>query len=352
MFHRSDAVPPSPDYTVRGKFYFGAQSGTSASVGICGRMGGTSTQNFYSARMLAGTGLVLVKMVGNTLSTLATYPYTFVADTEVVAELKMVGSQISVYLDGTLVIGPISDTSLAAVGYPGIRTINASTQIQISEMSADDGVVTGGAAYTISAGPSSFDMTGSPASLRVSRKLAGGNGSFSLTGTAAALRAGRRIVGATGVITLAGAATALTASRKLAGAPGTFELTAPSASITVARGLAAAAGAFMLTGGDAQLVYSPVAEGQTIVTSAGQFVLSGAAVGMRVTRRMQAQPGSFALAGSAAEVRYANRTVAEIDATMVPIARTVTFGGCLRAVVFKGGIRTMVFAGGTRTVRF
>jgi hypothetical protein len=41
-----------------------------------------------------------------------------------------------------------------------------------------------------------------------------------------------------------------------------------------------------------------------------------------------------------------------IDASKVPLARTVTFNGCIRTVVFKGGIRTVVFAGGTRTVRF
>lgn len=41
-----------------------------------------------------------------------------------------------------------------------------------------------------------------------------------------------------------------------------------------------------------------------------------------------------------------------IDATKVPVVRTVTFDGCIRTVVFKGGIRTTVFAGSTRTVRF
>lgn len=161
--------------------------------------------------------------------------------------------------------------------------------------------------YTLTAAPAAFGLSGSPAAVTVSRKLAGENGSFSLTGNAAALRAGRRVASAAGVITLTGRATVLAVSRKVTAAPGAFALAGQNASLMVARRLAAAAGAFTLAGGHPQLVYSPVTEGATIVTSSGQFVLSGSAVAMRVTRRLHAQAGSFVHAGAAAAIRYSRR---------------------------------------------
>lgn len=162
-------------------------------------------------------------------------------------------------------------------------------------------------AYTLTAAPGTFGLSGAPASLRVTRALVGGNGSFSLTGSTATLRAGRKVTAAVGVITLSGALAALTASRKLTAAPGAYALQGADASLTVARRLAAAAGAFTLAGGDAQLVYTPIAPGQVIAAASGQFVLTGSAVAMRVTRRVHAQGGSFALAGAAAAIRYSGR---------------------------------------------
>jgi len=203
--------------------------------------------------------------------------------------------------------------------------------------------------YTLTTEPGNFALSGSATSIRASRKLAGGNGSFTLTGNTATLRAGRKVAGVTGVITFSGGAVGLVALRKVAAAPGAFALAGATASIratrtipasagafavaglgaalrasrrltgapavfalagsdarlAVARRLVAAAGAFTLTGGAAQLVYSPVVEGNVLFTETGQFVLTGSAVGMRVTRRLQAAPGSFALAGAAATIRCA-----------------------------------------------
>lgn len=215
--------------------------------------------------------------------------------------------------------------------------------------------------YTLTTESGNFALTGSAASIRASRKLAGGNGSFTLTGNAATLRAGRKVSGAMGVITLTGSAAGLAASRKVAAAPGAFAVAGAAASIrvgravaastgafavagqpaalrasrritgapaalaltgsdarlSVARRLAAAAGAFTLTGGAAQLVYSPVVEGNVLFTETGQFVLTGSAVGMRVTRRLQAAPGSFALAGGSSTIRCALRIAGDPAAFVV-----------------------------------
>jgi hypothetical protein len=215
--------------------------------------------------------------------------------------------------------------------------------------------------YTLTTEPGNFALSGSAASIRASRKLVGGNGSFTLTGNAATLRAGRKVSGTTAVINLAGGAAGLAASRKFAAAPGAFALAGAAASLraartvaaapgtfavvgsgaalrasrrttgapaafalagsdarlSVARLLAAAAGAFTLSGGAAQLVYSPVVEGNVLFTETGQFVLTGSAVGMRVTRRLQAGPGSFALAGGAASIRCARRLAIDPGAFVV-----------------------------------
>jgi hypothetical protein len=210
------------------------------------------------------------------------------------------------WLDQTSVLlvfdQPLSDDDAAQL------TSSANAPFQVfDDLSGEDELVAAAAApnsYTLTAAPGTFGLSGSPASLRVSRTLAGGNGSFSLAGNAVALRAGRRVAGISGVITLSGAPAALTAARKLAVGPGAYALQGSGASLMVARRLAAAAGAFTLAGGDAQLVYAKAADGVTLVTSSGQFVLTGSPVAMRIARRVQAQAGSFALAGAAAAIRY------------------------------------------------
>jgi hypothetical protein len=215
--------------------------------------------------------------------------------------------------------------------------------------------------YTLNVTSGAFGLAASAATLRVTRRLAGGNGSFTLTGNAATLRAGRKVAGVTGVITLVGGSAGLVASRKAAAEPGAFAVTGAAASIragralatspgaftvagpgaglrasrritgaptalaltgsdarlSVARRLAAAAGAFTLTGGAAQLVYWPVVEGNVLFTETGQFVLTGSAVGMRVTRRLQVAAGSFALAGAAATIRCARGLAAGPGAFVV-----------------------------------
>lgn len=157
-YYRNDAIPPSADYNVKGKFFFDAQSGT-PSVGIMGRMG-TGNVTGYQARFLGGTGLQLVRFVGGTATVLIASPYTLVAGTEATIELRMVADQISVYLNDVLTIGPVADTGVTAAGVPGIRAINSTTQVQISEMSADDGAAAGGVNTQIRPDPAALVVTG------------------------------------------------------------------------------------------------------------------------------------------------------------------------------------------------
>jgi hypothetical protein len=252
-YYRNDITPPSADYTVRGKFYFGAQSGT-PSVGICGRMSSPSnSQNLYTARFLGGTGLVLLKAVAGTYTTLLTYPYTIVADTEVVVDLKMVGNQISVYLNDALVLGPVTDNSFTAAGSVGIRSINSTTQIQISEMSADDGVVSGGVinTYSLPAAQGSYTITGNAAGLRIARSIGAAAGNYSLTGNPARLAVARRLAAAPGAYSITGNAASLikgTAPRALQAAGGSYIITGRPAALRAARRLGGASGSYVLTG--------------------------------------------------------------------------------------------------------
>lgn len=138
VFCRSDSLAPSADYDVSANLYI-VNAGGAPSVGICGRMAGPGAAplTFYQARIVNGTGIVLLRFLNGTAVSLATYAYTSVAGAEPKLTLRMRGDQISLLLDDVLVIGPITDANIPGPGYVGMRMASASSsQIHIDNLTA------------------------------------------------------------------------------------------------------------------------------------------------------------------------------------------------------------------------
>ncbi|MDN4061304.1 hypothetical protein QPK31_24085 [Massilia sp. YIM B02769] len=156
--------------------------------------------------------------------------------------------------------------------------------------------------YTLTAAAGAFAVTGSPAGLRVARRLAAAPAGFSLAGAAAALRAVRRLSVEPGAFALAGSAAGLRAARKFAAAPGVFSLAGGVATLVAARRLSAAPGSFAVVGQVATLVHTaaPAPGGPTYVLTAspGGFALAGAPAALVVARRITAGAGSFGIGSS------------------------------------------------------
>ncbi|MFC3457256.1 MULTISPECIES: hypothetical protein [Massilia] len=197
--------------------------------------------------------------------------------------------------------------------------------------------------YTLTAAAGAFAVAGSPAGLRVARRIVAAPAAFSLAGAAAALRAVRRLPVEPGAFALAGSVAGLRAARKFAAGSGVFSLTGSVATLVAARRLSAAAGSFAVVGQAATLVHTaaPAPGGPTYVLTAapgsfalagapamliaarriaggpGTFVVGSAPAGMTILRRLAAAPGAFEVAGSAVLLRVGRRLLAAPGVFMV-----------------------------------
>ena len=140
VYCRSDVQPPTADYDVSASLYFASGNG-SPSVGVCGRMAGpgSAALTFYQARMVNnGSGIVLARFINGATVTLSSVAYSAPAGAEPKLALRMKGDQLSVLLDGVVVVGPITDSNIAAAGYAGIRMASAAAnQIRIDNFAVE-----------------------------------------------------------------------------------------------------------------------------------------------------------------------------------------------------------------------
>lgn len=133
------ATPPSADYAVSADFHH--VSTIAVNIAICARMDVTA-DTMYLARFTDGTSWALRKIVAGTPATLGTSTNqipsvgNFKRGTLVVE-----GDQISFYVEGTLEIGPITDTSISAAGKVGVRSVGVSspsTGMHLDNLRADE----------------------------------------------------------------------------------------------------------------------------------------------------------------------------------------------------------------------
>jgi len=158
-FYLSDSPAPTPNYRVTGKFLITSLT-NGPQFGVSGRVSSNSA-TYYHARIVSGTGIQLVRFLNGTALTLATAPYTVAVNAEPVLSLVMDGDQISVELNGAVVIPAVTDVSITESGYIGVRSLNNSTQLQLDEITASTLDAGGGSTTTtVSPGAAALVVTG------------------------------------------------------------------------------------------------------------------------------------------------------------------------------------------------
>lgn len=145
-FYLSDSPAPSPNYRVRGKFFITSTT-SGPQLGISGRVSANAA-TYYHVRIASGVGIQLARYLNGTVTVLATYPYTVAVNAEPVLDLVMNGDQISVELNGAVVIPAVTDTAITEAGYIGVRALNNNSQLTLDEISAETLDAGGGATTT------------------------------------------------------------------------------------------------------------------------------------------------------------------------------------------------------------
>lgn len=196
--------PASADYTVSGSVYV-ASTGTNSSIEVLGRAV-TSALTYYSIyieRVSAGGGtirLYLRKFVNASQTNLAGgYVITPAAASTHTLTLKMVGDQISGLYDGTVVLGPVTDTAITAAGNAGVRGLTAvstTTGFHFLDISAADPI----AATPAFAGAGALSAIARPQA--VVAKTLPGTGVLTATAVATKFTLSRTLTG-TGALTAA-----------------------------------------------------------------------------------------------------------------------------------------------------
>lgn len=117
----ASGVPGSADYDVEGVIFCVTETAVNAHVGVCGRMD-TAADTGYSALYVQGAGWQLYRRVAGVQAQLgSTYVAAMTPGTSQGIRLVMRGNQISLYVDGVLRVGPVTDANITAAGRAGVR---------------------------------------------------------------------------------------------------------------------------------------------------------------------------------------------------------------------------------------
>lgn len=191
-----------------------------------------------------------------------------------------------------------ADRTVAATGaYAATWTLSASQEYGAVICTYK---LPGGTAYTMTASPGSYALTGQPATAPVARKLVANAGALAITGQPVTAPVGRRMTAAPGTYQLMGAPATLTYSGgatayTLIASPGSYALTGAPATLPVGRRLIASPGTLVLSGA---VVAGRVA--RVLAAAPGTYALTGRAVQGRLSWRLSAAPGAFVLTGLSA----------------------------------------------------
>jgi hypothetical protein len=115
------ATPPSANYSVWADIAkLSGSTGSGPRMGVAGRMASGAETFYFALYSHDATNVRLFKVVAGTQTQLgSSYTYT-ATSTAAKLELVMDGSSISVKLNDTTVIGPVTDTAITAAGRAGV----------------------------------------------------------------------------------------------------------------------------------------------------------------------------------------------------------------------------------------
>lgn len=126
---KSSGIPMSRNGRVRGEVDFKAVAAGDFGMGVAGRIQPTNlTDNCYFGRYNDSSGgWQLGKIVSNTVTQIGTLVTAARPSGLVTVELVLNDDQISLVVNGSTVVGPVTDKSISAAGYAGIRGAGAVT---------------------------------------------------------------------------------------------------------------------------------------------------------------------------------------------------------------------------------
>lgn len=160
-----------------------------------------------------------------------------------------------------------------------------------------------GGAFTLTADPGSYTITGTAASLLFGRKLVADAGSYSVTGTAAALLRAGLLSADAGVYAISGSDATLTYSgagnKVLTADPGVYTVTGTDASLLADRLLTAGEGTYAITGQVAQALF-----GRLLAAEAGSYVITGTDAAFLRTYVLTAESGTYSVNGQTVNLTY------------------------------------------------
>ena len=155
-FYRNDTPAPGLDYSVSADLKITAAIGT-ANMSIAGWVSSTANTLYY-ARIAASAGVSIVKIVANTQTVLASAPAAFATGATYRLRLERIGNQLAAYLDDVLMVS-VTDSSITAPGFIGLRSVNANNVVAVDNLIADDGQ-SSSSTTTVSPAPGALVVTG------------------------------------------------------------------------------------------------------------------------------------------------------------------------------------------------
>jgi hypothetical protein len=351
-YFRSDVTPPNADYSVSVDVTLLATLTNAAAVGLTIRASSAELTHYqfrFSASTFPPKGAwQLRRIVNNTATVLSSLAGTFDAGESHNLRMVTSGELVSAYLDNATspILGPNSST-INDVGYGGLLATNApSTRARYDNFVIDNGLAAGqpgnatviGVAANPAAGIVLASGAGSATVTGVRANPVAGN--VSASGAASAIVPGVAASPSAGIATASGASSAQITG--VSAKPETGEVSASDSANAIIIGVAAnpAAGLVSVGSGGAASVIGVVAN-----PSAGELVASGSASAIII--------GVYENPAAGIVIAEAETEQDEdIDALLVPLARTVRFEGSIRIVAFEGSKRMVRFEGGNRIVRF
>lgn len=125
LYSRKDVAPASPDYRARATIR-ALSLVTNASAGVAVRCQSGANTAYIGRGQHSTNTWRLERRVAGTTTLLGSSAKSFSANIDYVVELDANGSTLELFADGVSVVGPVSDSSIASAGAPGINFFQSS----------------------------------------------------------------------------------------------------------------------------------------------------------------------------------------------------------------------------------
>jgi hypothetical protein len=137
LLYLAPGTPSGADYTVAAKVRDRGDTPQNG-MGVAGRLDATANTCYIAIYNTDGTKWQLFSIVAGAYSLMNISVQALTADTDYLVELVMAGDQISVKVDGSTVIGPITNTAVTAAGRAGVWAYANTARSSTTGLHLDD----------------------------------------------------------------------------------------------------------------------------------------------------------------------------------------------------------------------